>query len=417
MPKKSTDILLTGRLWANTEDSKICDAEQVDGLVVFEGSGSNSFVQRSEHNKTFANAVGSIALNGGYKTNDDGSTTDGVIANGQWSLAGGKDTITYQRCSFSFGGGNKAGLTETEFNDRYSSGQDEHGKTYAESYSFATAEGVTTIATGYASHAENESTQATGHRSHASGQETYATGNRSFSTGYKTYAEGMNSFTMGESTTASGTGSFAQGYGGQASGNWSVKIGEHCKSTKIGSFSGGFSSESTGNYSFAFGGITNSFKNVTKATKPCAIALGCGAVASGDYQSTAIGLDVTASGAASLAMGWNSRATKLTSVAIGQECQSNGDRTMTVGWNNISNIANSFICGTFCSENTNALFVVGNGSANNSRSNAFTISGSKNNARVKVFRDTLVKDMSDKAKQVVIYEDVSNLLDLTFTVV
>ena len=352
--------------------------------------------------KASATGEGAVALNGGYKAEENGTETEGVRAFGKWSIAGGKDTEAYQRCTVAIGGGNKAGLTLEEFNEKYPNGTDPHGKTYEESYSFATAEGVDNKATGYGAHAENERNIASGKNSHASGQETEATGDMSFSTGYKTYATASKSFTMGDNTHAEGIGSFAQGYGGHAKGNWSIVLGESCEATKDSAVAGGKHSKATGVSSLAFGGLgISAEQKPTKAGNEYAIALGRGAQATGVYQSTAIGLDVTASGNASLAMGWNSKATKLSSVAIGQDCESNGERSMTVGWGNKTNIFNQFVCGTFCIENTpNALLVVGNGNGTNDRSNALEV---LKDGRAKVYGEP--KDPQDVLR----LKDIENL--------
>lgn len=328
--------------------------EKVEELTVNleNGTGENSLKQKG--GKASATGEGAVALNGGYKVEEDGTETEGVRANGKWSIAGGKDTETYQRCSTAIGGGNKAGLTEDEFKTKYTSGTDEHGKTYEESYSFATAEGVTTIATGYAAHAENESTEAAGHRSHASGQETHATGNRSFATGYKTYAKGMNSFTMGEDTQAEKTCTFAGGIGSQAKGD----------------------------YSFAFGGkgTVNENGNPTTASGKYSVAFGCGNTASASW-SYVIGLDNTASGNVSFAGGWNCQALKLNAVAIGQDSVANGERAVVFGWGHNSTINDSFACGFYSQEVTDNIFRVGNGTKA-SPSNAFVV---LKNGRAKVY--------------------------------
>ena len=295
------------------------------------GEGAGSLKQKgtvtiggySGNVKTQALGPASVALNGLYKPGQ-GLTPDsqGVIAAGPGSFAGGKDTTAYQACSFAFGGGNKAGLTEAEFNAKYPSGKDAHGKTYTESYSFATAEGVTTKATGYASHAENEGTIASGHRSHASGQETEATGNRSFAAGYKSHATNTNDFAIGEETVASGYNSFAQGFKSQAT----------------------------------------------------------------EYAATALGENTEAKGKGSLASGFYSQANGDYSVALGYGCIAGGDQSIALGRNNKTTVDYQFVCGTYCTENTpDALLVVGNGTANTTkdRSNAFEV---LKDGRAKVFK-------------------------------
>lgn len=243
--------------------------------------------------------------------------------------------------------------------------------------------GYNTKTTNLQAFACGSSTISTGEQSFSAGQLSEANGNRSFATGYNTYADGHNSFTSGEQSRAKGMNAAAFGYGGRSHGYASVTIGQNCvagikdttAATAGGQFAGGFAAEATGPFSFAFGGVTDSFKNPTKATKACAIALGCGAVASGDYQSTAIGLNVTASGNASLAMGWNSTATQLASVAIGESCESKAEKCTTVGWGNVNNVKSALVCGRFgkAESDTDHLFVVGGGSSKDKPANLFSV--------------------------------------------
>jgi hypothetical protein len=312
------------------------------------GNGNGSIKQKgtvtvggySGNIKAQAQGPASVALNGLYQPRQGlKPESDGVIAAGPGSLAGGKDTKAYQACSFAFGGGNKAGLTEAEFNAKYSSGKDPHGKTYAESYSFATAEGVTTKATGYAAHAENESTEATGHRSHASGQETEATGDRSFATGYKTNATNQNSFTMGEETDATGINSLAGGFNSTSSAYCSLAFGENCEATNNDAVATGYYTQANGKYSFA----------------------------------------------------------------AGRACQAFGEGTVTVGRSNKTIVDYQFVCGTYCEENTpDALFVVGNGKDTNNRGNAFEVlkdGRAKVYTAPKEARDVVNKAYVDSAAQ------------------
>ena len=103
----------------------------------------------------------------------------------------------------------------------------------------ATAEGISTTASGNYSHAEGYYSTASGNYSHAECQNTTASSDCSHSEGYSTTASGSRSHAEGSATTASGSTSHAEGQNATASGNYSHAEGYHAKASNIASHAGG----------------------------------------------------------------------------------------------------------------------------------------------------------------------------------
>lgn len=121
---------------------------------------------------------------------------------GDWNTALGKANQTYQRGSFSSGGGNKAGLTETEFLQRYPDGVDESGKSYDGSYSYAVAMGEQNNAHGRDSGAFGANTLANEHASFASGYYSRTYGKYGFTANFYNTAVAEASSAFGQWNTA-----------------------------------------------------------------------------------------------------------------------------------------------------------------------------------------------------------------------
>lgn len=197
-----------------------------DDSNIERGSGDGAFQQQG--GKAIAAGKGSVALNGGYKVEEDGTETEGVRANGEWSIAGGRDNVAYQTCAVVFGKGCIAGMSATDFSEKYPDGVDDWGDTYEESWSLANAEGLETWAKGRNSHAQNRGTQALANDSSASGVETVASGeNGSNANGFKTKATGTAAFTANYQTTASAIAAAAFGMNNEASEEASFVIGKY----------------------------------------------------------------------------------------------------------------------------------------------------------------------------------------------
>lgn len=186
------------------------------------GSGENSTRQIYFKDADYsAQAIGenSIALNGKRydKLSDTKRTPTSAEgkqsfaaggsnhAKGDWAVALGKDTVAYQKGSFSMGGGTQAGCTQEEF------AQLKPGEDYAASYSFGAAFGDSTKALGRASFAEGARSVTKGYASHAEGQNTLAQEDNSHAEGFEAKALATKAHAEGDSTTASGVASHAEG--------------------------------------------------------------------------------------------------------------------------------------------------------------------------------------------------------------
>ena len=189
---------------------------------------------------------------------------------GGFSFAGGKDNKSYQGGSFTIGGGNKAGMTEEEFNAYWwdsenkvalHGGQgkkdgkitDDEGYNYENSYSFAVAMGSISEARGWGSYAFGEDVKALARNACATGLQTVAEGSRSFAAGYKSKAKNTNAFAIGEDTSAEGASSFAAGYTTKATNFAATSLGENTQANGKGTLASGFYSQANGNYSAAIG--------------------------------------------------------------------------------------------------------------------------------------------------------------------
>ena len=166
-------------------------------------------------------------------------------------------------------------------------------------------------ATGGFSHAEGNSTTASGANSHAEGSDTTASSNCAHAEGFSTTASKYYSHAEGSNTTASGTSSHAEGSGTTASGY----------------------------YSHAEGSTTNATADTSHAE----------------------GSNTTASGYASHAEGSGTTATAGSSHAEGSGTKASSANQHVQGKYNVEDAA-----GTYA-------MIIGNGTADDARSNAFTV--------------------------------------------
>src|ERR1035437_68764 len=118
---------------------------------------------------------------------------------------------------------------------------------------YSLAEGYTTFASGFTSHAEGGYTTALGDFSHAEGANTTAQGNTSHAEGYLSIASGDYSHVEGLSTLASGEASHAEGTSTTASGNYSHAEGNSTLASGEASHAEGVGSIASGNQSHAGG--------------------------------------------------------------------------------------------------------------------------------------------------------------------
>mgnify|MGYP005751064207 CR=1 FL=1 len=102
-------------------------------------------------------------------------------------------------------------------------------------------------------------------------------------------------------------------------------------------------------------------------------AEGYGTYANGDYAHTE-GLNTAASGSASHAEGSGSLARGYVSHAEGENTQATGEHSHASGYETIASGNEQTVIGRYNTDDTSQLFIIGNGSANDARKNAFTVS-------------------------------------------
>lgn len=318
---------------------------------------------------------------------------------GGFSFAGGKDNNSYQGGSFTIGGGNKAGMTEEEFNAYWwdsanetalNGGKgkkdgkilDDEGYNYENSYSFAVAMGSLSEAKGWGSWAFGEGVKALARNSYATGLETVAEGSRGFAAGYKSKAKNTNAFAIGEDTSAEGVNSFAAGYTTKATNFAATSLGENTQANGKGSLAAGFYSQANGEYavSLGYGCIAGGEATVTlgkgnQTTKAGQIVVGTYAdtttrsdekfiVGIGTSKTdTKNGFSVLDSGKAilanslkigssctiskdySLAVGTKAQADANNSVALGEETYTSKNRAFAAGYKSRATNINAFAIG------------------------------------------------------------------------
>lgn len=198
-------------------------------------------------------------------------------------------------------------------------------------------------ASGQYSHAEGSNTTASGYASHAEGEDTIASGENSHVEGYDTKASDDYSHAEGLSTTASGYNSHAEGYNTEASGESSHTEGAFTTASGTNSHAEGYNTTASGSYSHAEGHETSSIGSCSHTE----------------------GVFTEASGNNSHAEGHNTLASGHRSHAEGYFTIANTNQHAQGHYNNSSMGSDSGTGGT--------AFIIGNGTATNSRSNAFRI--------------------------------------------
>ena len=161
---------------------------------------------------------------------------------------------------------------------------------------------------------------------------------------------GWGSFVAGAYNRASGAGAVAIGFHNVAGPTGSDITSIPPSTTNLGGqFAVGYGTQATGHVAFSSGYSTT-------ASATASTALGYSTTASGTY-STAIGEGSTASGSRSTALGKTTIASDFASVVIGQFNSSGSS---------VTNSATVF-------STSNTAFVIGNGTASNSKSDAFKV--------------------------------------------
>lgn len=254
----------------------------------------------------------------------------------------------------------------TSIQIRYTS-EDENLKTYdfglrrpgTAAGALSVIEGNMTTASGVMSHAEGAASVAEGGVSHAEGHKTTAHGNRSHSEGYLTYAGGNASHAEGYATYAFGEGAHAEGEMAQVSANAAHGEGYFCRATGNGAHAEGLYTEANGRGS-------HSQNSYTKAASASQTALGKYNVAdsqtdtfTGDGSTTAFTLTDTPESVISVEVD-DEIAAKSSYTLSGTTL------TFTTAPASGASISVTYSLGTYA-------VIVGNGTADNARSNAFTL--------------------------------------------
>ncbi|HGV4080808.1 TPA: peptidase G2 autoproteolytic cleavage domain-containing protein, partial [Bacillus paranthracis] len=189
--------------------------------------------------------------------------------------------------------------SHAEGENTVASGDDSHAEgNFTIAFEFAShAEGVSSIAGGIASHAEGENTRASGRSSHAEGTDVVASGDASHAEGTLTTASGDASHAEGTLTTASGNASHAEGENTSANGTASHAEGVSSIADADYSHAEGENTKANGIASHAEGSVTTAVGTASHAEGSLTTALG--------IASHAEGADTTALGFASHAEGAN----------------------------------------------------------------------------------------------------------------
>ncbi|WP_413551414.1 peptidase G2 autoproteolytic cleavage domain-containing protein [Bacillus cereus group sp. BfR-BA-00331] len=173
--------------------------------------------------------------------------------------------------------------SHAEGENTVASGDDSHAEgNFTIAFEFAShAEGVSSIAGGIASHAEGENTRASGRSSHAEGTDVVASGDASHAEGTLTTASGNASHAEGENTSANGTASHAEGVSSIADVDYSHAEGENTKANGIASHAEGSVTTAVGTASHAEGSLTTALGIASHAEGADTTALGFASHAEG----------------------------------------------------------------------------------------------------------------------------------------
>lgn len=276
-------------------------------------------------------------------------------------------------------------------------------------------EGFATQAYLFGAHAENVNTLALGKGSHAEGFNTEAFGSFSHAGGQNAVARGVGSFSHGYNTSADGNESVAMGIGAEASEDGQVALGRW-NANKKGVFEIGAGKSNIERYTalwvdddgrvhtslnavedeevVRYGQLVDyaklsdlaSYAKTTDLMRYSTVAL------TSEYGSDVVQYkaNCTTTGAAQIAMGYNSHAIGELAVAIGVNCYARNKRNIAIGNNlDIDNaIQGSTAVGKFNKDKAGLVFQVGNGSFGN-LSNGFEV---YENGRVAGGRSTQVTD-------------------------
>ena len=256
----------------------------------------------------------------------------------------------------------------------------EGSKTTASGYS-SHAEGGETIASKISAHAEGNVTTASGEGAHAEGLRSVASGLSAHAEGARTTASAQSAHAEGGETTASGYQSHAEGLRSVASGQSAHAEGGETEASALGAHAEGNattaseqSAHAEGMRSVASGSESHAEGTSTTASGLSAHAEGNQTIASGQSthaegaKTEASGLSAHAEGNVTTASGQSAHAEGMRSVASGSESHAQNWRTKA------SSFAQTAIGKCNIEDTTDKYaLIIGNGTADDARSNALTV--------------------------------------------
>lgn len=194
-------------------------------------------------------------------------------------------------------------------------------------------------------------------------------------------AEILNDY---DNNVATGLWALASGRGNQALGDFSNASGWLTQALGFCSISSGRQTITNGNYSHAEGHSTRAMANDTHAEGEGSQALNARAHSEGYYttakanQAHSEGMNTVASGVNSHAEGWGTTASGQNSFAGGKNTQATATNSTAKGQNTIASGTNQTALGKYNIKDTSSFIIVGKGTADDARSNAFTLSSAGN---------------------------------------
>lgn len=292
-------------------------------------------------------------------------------AYGWSSHAEGRATVTTGECSHAEGYSSQAiGIgSHAEGGGCRATGYYAHaegGNTLADA-KCAHTEGNFTVASGVNAHAEGDQTTASGKNSHAQGKSTVASGENAHAEGVLSQAVGLNAHAEGGDTRATGAYTHAEGYATQSTGYGSHTEGGETFASNNYSHAEGYQTKAIGLRSHAEG-------QKTEASADSSHAEGTGTKAT-HSRAHAEGAYTTASGMNSHAEGGSSTASGVSSHAEGEGTLAKGSYSHAEGLSTKAASSCQHVEGKYNLEDTAGTYahIVGNGSADNARSNAYTL--------------------------------------------
>ena len=238
-------------------------------------------------------------------------------------------------------------------------------------------------------------------QTYALGYKTYAYGLGSLALGYMANSNGQDAFAIGSGTEADGQGSFAIGFIGRdsagittdntrAASPWAVAIGMGAQAMAQGAFSIGTQTQAKGQYSLALGYKTNAIGYYSTSmgyeTTAAYTATATGYLTNaGGMHSMAIGYKTSTTGVSSLATGSQTSATAPYSASFGKSTVASGAGSVAMGTDTKAESVASLVIGRFNDTTVystssyrtwypaDPLFICGNGTADDSRTNAFIV--------------------------------------------